>query len=54
MNRIDKANTRKAAQLGTGSWLRCRSGSIAAPVVAHATLNATAYLAARIVVHAAS
>ena len=34
--------------------LRLRSGSIAAPVVAHASLNATAYLAARFVVHAAS
>jgi membrane protease YdiL (CAAX protease family) len=34
--------------------LRFRSGSIAAPVVAHASLNATAYLAARFVVHAAS
>ncbi len=32
------------------AWLRFRSGSTAAPVVAHAALNATAYLAARIVV----
>ena len=36
------------------AWLRCRSGSVAAPAVAHATLNATAYLAARFVVRAAS
>ena len=36
------------------AWLRCRSGSLAAPAVAHATLNATAYLAARFVVRAAS
>jgi len=36
------------------AWLRFRSGSIAAPVVAHASLNATAYLAARFVVHVAS
>ena len=30
------------------AWLRFRSGSLAAPVVAHASLNATAYLAARL------
>jgi len=36
------------------AWLRSRSGSIAAPAVAHVSLNATAYLAARFVVHAAS
>lgn len=29
-------------------WLRLRSGSIAAPVIAHATLNASAYLATRL------
>jgi membrane protease YdiL (CAAX protease family) len=29
------------------AWLRFRSGSLAAPAVAHASLNATAYLAAR-------
>ena len=28
-------------------WLRIRSGSIAAPTIAHATLNASAYLATR-------
>ncbi len=31
------------------AWLRFRSGSIAAPVVAHASLNGAAYLAARFV-----
>ena len=36
------------------AWLRFRSGSIAAPVVAHASLNGAAYLAARFVVHTAS
>jgi hypothetical protein len=36
------------------AWLRFRSGSLAAPVVAHAALNATAYLAARSVVDATS
>jgi uncharacterized protein len=36
------------------AWLRFRSGSIAAPVIAHTTLNAVAYLAARSVVDAAS
>jgi membrane protease YdiL (CAAX protease family) len=34
------------------AWLRFRSGSIAAPVVAHASLNGAAYLAARFVVDA--
>ncbi len=34
------------------AWLRFRSGSIAAPVVAHAALNGAAYLAARFVVGA--
>jgi membrane protease YdiL (CAAX protease family) len=29
-------------------WLRIRSGSIAAPTIAHATLNASAYLATRL------
>jgi membrane protease YdiL (CAAX protease family) len=29
-------------------WLRLRSGSIAAPTIAHATLNASAYLATRL------
>jgi membrane protease YdiL (CAAX protease family) len=36
------------------AWLRFRSGSIAAPVIAHTTLNAIAYLTARSVVDAAS
>jgi uncharacterized protein len=36
------------------AWLRFRSGSIAAPVVAHASLNGAAYLAARFVVDAAA
>ena len=36
------------------AWLRFRSGSLAAPAVAHASLNATAYLAARFAVRAAS
>jgi uncharacterized protein len=36
------------------AWLRLRSGSLAAPAVAHASLNATAYLAARFAVRAAS
>jgi len=36
------------------AWLRCRSGSLAAPAVAHASLNGAAYLAARLVVRAAS
>jgi membrane protease YdiL (CAAX protease family) len=36
------------------AWLRFRSGSLAAPVLAHASLNGSAYLAARFVVHAAS
>ena len=36
------------------AWLRFRSGSLAAPVFVHASLNGTAYLAARFVVHAAS
>ncbi len=36
------------------AWLRFRSGSIAAPVVAHASLNGAAYLAARFVVDAAT
>ncbi len=36
------------------AWLRLRSGSLAAPAVAHACLNASAYLAARSVVDAAS
>ena len=36
------------------AWLRLRSGSIAAPVVAHASLNGAAYLAARFVVDAAA
>ena len=35
-------------------WLRFRSGSLAAPVIAHAALNGAAYLAARFAVHAAS
>ena len=29
-------------------WLRLRSGSIVAPTIAHATLNASAYLATRL------
>ncbi len=29
-------------------WLRLRSGSIAAPTIAHATLNGAAYLATRL------
>jgi CAAX protease family protein len=36
------------------AWLRFRSESIAAPAVAHASLNGAAYLAARFVVRAAS
>jgi len=36
------------------AWLRFRSGSIAAPVVAHASLNGAAYLAARFVAGAAA
>ncbi len=36
------------------AWLRFRSGSLAAPVIAHAALNATAYLAARSLVDATS
>jgi uncharacterized protein len=36
------------------AWLRFRSGSIAAPFVAHASLNVAAYLAARFVVDAAT
>jgi uncharacterized protein len=36
------------------TWLRFRSGSIAAPVIAHASLNAAAYLAARFVVGVAA
>jgi uncharacterized protein len=36
------------------AWLRFRSGSLAAPAIAHASLNATAYLAARLAVCAAS
>jgi uncharacterized protein len=32
------------------AWLRFRSGSLAAPAVAHASLNGTAYLTARFVV----
>ncbi len=36
------------------AWLRFRSGSLAAPAVAHASLNEIAYLAARLVVDAAS
>ena len=36
------------------AWLRFRSGSLAAPAVAHACLNASAYVAARFVVDAAS
>jgi len=36
------------------AWLRSRSGSIAAPVVAHASLNGAAYLAARFVIDAAA
>jgi uncharacterized protein len=36
------------------AWLRFRSGSIAAPVLAHAFLNGAAYLAARFVVSAAA
>ncbi len=36
------------------AWLRFRSGSLAAPAVAHASLNATAYLAARFAVDTAS
>jgi uncharacterized protein len=34
------------------AWLRFRSGSIAAPVIAHASLNGAAYLAARFVIDA--
>ena len=34
------------------AWLRFRSGSIAAPLVAHASLNGAAYLAARFVIDA--
>ena len=34
------------------AWLRFRSGSLAAPAVAHASLNGAAYLAARFVVGA--
>jgi uncharacterized protein len=36
------------------AWLRIRSGSLAAPVIAHAALNGAAYLAARFAIHAAS
>ena len=36
------------------AWLRYRSGSLAAPAVAHASLNGAAYLAARFVVDAAA
>jgi hypothetical protein len=36
------------------AWLRFRSVSIAAPVVAHASLNGAAYLAARFVIDAAA
>ena len=36
------------------AWLRFRSGSIAAPVIAHASLNGAAYLAARFVIDAAA
>ncbi len=36
------------------AWLRFRSGSLAASAVAHASLNATAYLAARFAVATAS
>jgi CAAX prenyl protease-like protein len=36
------------------AWLRFRSGSLAAPAVVHASLNAIAYLAARSVVDTAS
>jgi membrane protease YdiL (CAAX protease family) len=36
------------------AWLRFRSESIAAPAIAHASLNGAAYLAARFVVRAAS
>ena len=36
------------------AWLRFRSGSLAAPAVAHASLNAAAYLAARFAVHGAA
>jgi len=36
------------------AWLRFRSGSIAAPLVAHASLNGAAYLAARFVTDAAA
>jgi uncharacterized protein len=36
------------------AWLRFRPASIAAPVVAHASLNGAAYLAARFVVDAAT
>jgi uncharacterized protein len=36
------------------AWLRFRSGSIAAPVIAHASLNGAAYLAARLVADAAA
>jgi len=36
------------------AWLRYRSGSIAAPLVAHASLNGAAYLAARFVTDAAA
>ena len=36
------------------AWLRFGSGSLAAPAVAHASLNGIAYLAARFAVHGAS
>ena len=36
------------------AWLRFRSGSLAAPAVAHASMNAIAYLAAGFVVNATS
>ncbi len=45
------ANVTATTLAGYGlAWLRFRSGSLAAPAVAHASLNAAAYLAARFAV----
>ena len=48
------ANVTATTLAGYGlAWLRFRSGSLAAPAVAHASLNTAAYLAARFAVHRA-
>ena len=49
------ANVTATTVAGYGlAWLRSRSGSLAAPAVAHASLNGIAYLAARFAVYGAA